>query len=280
MGDVLSTVKGSLAALLQEESWVYDPSRGVGYRATYRGASQAQMRDLAQTYVNAGISCVLTYNQGDTATLEIDNTTNSGSGAGDGLASTVDTWQIVGNDLSMDALSHPALFNGIAAAYPSAPLSSIYGVINQMRAYLYDKVPEATAFGDSGLLNGAPDICKRFYRLVIVGQDEYRRAQYVLRHTTNAPNRYSVNVADFGVEQIYSTAELLTECQDGALWYYPMPGRLAYKISAIPVPTAQTNYLWGWLKSPSTEITAANNRIEITTEFTLEQWSTDFYTPY
>lgn len=275
MGDVLSSIRGTLDALLQDESWVYDPSRGVGYRATYRGAGRTQMRDLAQAYVNAGISCVLTYNQGDTATLEIDNTTNSGSGTGDGLASTVDTWQIVGNDLSMDALQHPALINALTAGG-----FSVGDVIADMRAYLNDSTKESTAFGVSGNLYGAPDIVRRFYRLCLKGSDEYRRAQYVLRHTTNAPNRYSVNVADFGIEQIYSTAELLTECQDSALWYYPMPGRLAYKISAIPVPSAQTNYLWGWLKSPSTEITAANNRIEITTEFTLEQWSTDFYTPY
>lgn len=275
MPDVISTIRGTLQPQLQSETWGFDPTRGVTYRCEYKGASQALMRTLAQNYVAQGIGVTLTYNQGDTATLEIDNSTPGGGG--DGISDTIDTWQIVGNDMSYDLLMHPALINALAAVTPAIVVDD---VIAAMRSNLHADTKETNAFSSGGDLYGAPEIVRRFYRLAIRGSDEYRRAQYVLRHTTNAPNRYAVNVADFGIEQIYTTAELLTECQDSALWAYPMPGRLAYKINAIVAPEPRDNYLWGWLKSPSTETTAANNRIDIVTEYTLELWSTDVYAPF
>src|SRR5690606_6075756 len=106
---------------------------------------------------------------------------------------------------------------------------------------------------------------------------EYASYNYVLRHTTNVSNRWNVNIADINVNRLYTTAQLLSEAQNAGLWNYPLPPRLAYKINAIAVPTVQSGYLWSWLKSASSEASAANNRVNIVTEYALDQWSTDLY---
>jgi hypothetical protein len=51
-----------------------------------------------------------------------------------------------------------------------------------------------------------------------------------------------------------------------------MPGRMVYKLQNLVAPTAKTDYIWGWRKLPSTETTTSGNRVEITTEYWLEQW--------
>ena len=56
-----------------------------------------------------------------------------------------------------------------------------------------------------------------------------------------------------------------------------MPARLVYKIQNLPSPVTVSGYLWGWRKLPSTETSAAGNRVEITTEYILDQWSTVLY---
>jgi len=261
------TIKGSLIPFLQSQSWDFDPQRGYIHRMEFRGASQDQMLFLQQDFVKNGISCRLVYQQGDTATLEVDDSTQ---------ANLIDVWELVGNEESRDGLSHPTVLGII-------PLSITEATIGQMRSDL--EANETTASVYNALLAASypADLAAtlaRFYSLQQRGSGEYRRQQYVLRHTTNTPNRWNSNVSDVGVDAIYTTAQLISEISNGALWVFPCPGRLQYKISNIPVPSAQAGYLWGWLKGASTETTGANNRVNICTEYSLEQWSTDYYVPY
>ncbi len=137
------------------------------------------------------------------------------------------------------------------------------------------KILSGPAF--SGVTAENKTILGRFLGLNFRGSTDYQRQQYVLRHTTNVSNRWQTNVSDFNVDYIYSTGSLLSECQNTGLWILPLPARLAFKIGQIPVPQFRDNYFWGWKKGASTETTAANNRIDISTEFVLEQWSVDYY---
>lgn len=277
----ISTLRGTLLALVQNETWDFDPARGYIYRTDYVGAGQAQMQALQYDYVRAGVACRLTFHRGDSCSLEVEDATQ---------AYTIDTWQIVGNDENRDGLSHPVLASTLAAASLDADK-----IINQMRAHLKNDDDPTALFAAGGDFYGAPPIVKAFYSLQLRGSEEYRHSQYVLRHTTNAPNRYTANISDVGVEMVYSTSKLLTECQNSGLWIFPLPARLAYKIGQIVLPppfgvlppnASAAGYTFGWLKSPSTETTAANNRIDITTEYTLELWSSNdnsgygYYTPY
>ena len=259
-------IRGNILAQLQSEQFLWDSSRGFVHRSNYHGVSQDNMRILQDGYIAAGIASVLDYTQDGCARLDVEDSTQS---------YLIDTWQILGNEEGRDGLNHPGLTLALTAASLNAPK-----IIAAARQHLENNDDPTTLFGTGGDFYGSPAILRRFYELQVRGSTEYRHGQYVLRHTTNAPNRYSANISDFGVDQIYTPAELISECSDGGAWVYPLPSRLAYKISNIAVPTYQANYLWGWLKGASTETTAANNRIEISTEFICEQWSTDYNYPY
>jgi hypothetical protein len=260
----LSTIfRGTRLPQPQSEEFDFDPTRGFLHRLHFRGASWNNMTALQQDFVRAGISCRLVANQGDTATLEVFDSTQQ---------YTIDSWEIVVNEEGRDGLSHPGLINALTTASLDADK-----IIASARQHLQDNDDPKALFEPGGDFDGAPAILKRFYSLQVRGSTEYRRAQYCLRHRTNAPNRWAANIADYGIDDIYTYAQLLAEVQNSGLWVFPLPSRLAYKIGRIPVPTFQPNYLWGWLKSASTETAAPNNRIEITTEYVLEQWSTDYY---
>lgn len=260
----IPTINGSLLPYLQWSERDFDPQRGFIYRYFFKGASQFLMQGLQADYVRNGIACRIHYEK-DTATLDVEDSTQ---------ANPIDIWQIIGNEEQRDALSHPELLDILTDDQISdvrnelgfVPATTPNDLLNMLVATGLDATDAATV--------------ARFYALQRRGQTDYRRQQYVLRHTTNAPSGYAVNVADVGVDHIYTVAQLLTEVQNSNLWVVPLPNRLAFKISNIPVPIAQPNYLWGWLKGASTETSAANNRIEIQTEYVLEQWSTDYYQPF
>lgn len=261
-----ATVRGNNLPQLQQEIWDFDPIRGYIHYQTWRGASQAWMLAQQQGYVRSGIACRLIYHQGDTATLEIDDSSQT---------YVIDSWEMVGNDEARDGLSHPSLILGLVAASEDPEK-----VISVMRKNLAEETDPTVLFGTGGDLNGKPTICQEFYRLQMRGSTEYRRAQYVLRHKTNAPNVASPNIADFNVDAVYSPSSFLTEIASALLWAFPCPSYLLYRAAHIPAPAAIANYNWGWLKSNSTTINAPHNRIEICQEYVLEQWSSDYYPVY
>ena len=123
----------------------------------------------------------------------------------------------------------------------------------------------------------------QLYNEMMKMQDAWGPFTYVLRHTSNTNAQSTYNVADNNVNQIYTTAQLLSEVQSGLLWTYPIPSRLVTKILNIPVQYAETNeaayYLWGWKKSASREQINAQFRVDIVTEYVLALWSTIRYAP-
>lgn len=259
------TQRGTLFPYQQTYTEDFDPTRGIIYKYDFTGFGQTQIRAFQQDFIRAGIACRLTFHNTGRNTLDVDDSTQQ---------FTLDTWEIVGNEEHVDGLSHPI----ITAIMPDA-------LIAQLRSDLDDNTSPSdlnAALIQGGISAENAAIVTQFYSLQQRGSTEYRRGQYVLRHTTNAPNRWQMNISDVGVDQIYSMAQLLIEAQSTALWAFPLPARLVYKLNLLPPPQFQTNYLWGWLKSASTETTSANNRINITTEYTLEQWSVQpagYYAP-
>lgn len=242
-----------------QEVWDFDVNGGLVKKLIYKGYSQPQMVAMQQDYIASGIACRLSFFEGN-STFEVQDSASQ--------QFTIDTWQIVGNDISVDIFSNPKINGQVTDAQMAL-----------IRQFLADDSKPADAFADPGLTSLSA-IVKRYYSLYQRGSTDYRRGQYVLRHTTNAPSRWGVNVSDIGVDKIYDTGELLSEVQNSGSWFYPLPGRLGFKIANIPSPIARADHQWGWLKGASTETTAANNRIDIQTEYTLEQWSTDLYDQY
>jgi len=103
------------------------------------------------------------------------------------------------------------------------------------------------------------------------GRTNFAHGKYVLKHTTIAPQTYASNVTDFNVEKIYSIPQLLSEAENSTLWILPLPGYLAYKILAYPVPVNMPPlYQWGALKMRGNAVVAAKGRIEISQEYLID----------
>jgi hypothetical protein len=253
-------INGSLLPFLQRYSIDFDPQRGFVYLYEYKGAQQTALEAQQMAYARSSIASRLTYNQGGVSVLEVTDSTHQ---------YVLDVWQLIGNDESRDALSHPTM------AQLATDLQ-----IAVIRQHLQNYDSATDAFQDSQLANLAGTAAQRFYVLQERGQTDYRKGQYVLRHTTNAPGVWGQNISDFGVEQIYTPSQLLSECSDSGLWINPLSERLQFKIANIPYPAYQPYFQFGWLKGQSTETTTAFNRVDITQEYVLEQWSTDYYAPY
>lgn len=252
--------RGDLQPFLQSETWDYSPTTGYLYHAEYKGASQDLMLSLQQDYVRGKIPCRLTNHQGGACTIEVEDPTQQ---------FTLDTWQTVGNEENISLLSHPLIVAMDLNQHDQIKLARAFQDQDQEWDDVFSQMDEIDPTVDATL--------SVFYSQQLRGSTEFRRAQYVLRHTTNAPNVSADNVADVGVNQIYTMAQFLSEIQDTGLWTVPCPPNLVYAFGAIPVPPPQENYLWGWLKSSPTRTLAANNRIDISTDYTLYQWSMASY---
>lgn len=255
-------IRGSLAAFLQDYTRRFDPTSGWIYEFNYEGVSEPEMEALQNFYVQGGCTCVLHYRRG-ISTLFVEDATQQ---------FTLDNWEVVGNEESRDVLSHPF----VVRIATNDQISNIRKAVDEFS--VSDTI--APIFTNSifdSLSAGNKTFLGRIVGLMLRGTTDYRRGLYVLRHTTNAPSRWQSNISDFGVDSIYTTSQLLSEVQNSGLWINPMPGRLVYKIGVIPVPTFIPFYQWGWLKCGATETTSANNRITISTDYILEQWTTDLY---
>ena len=275
MGDVIpgfgpSTIlKGFPYPNCIKQSVKFNPTTGYIGEYEFDGASQKAMLVLFNKYVASGCSPEITYAD-DVATMHVEDPT---------FEFVLDTWEIAGNAISMDGLSNPNL----ASVLGSQP--------NDYYAYLRQQLENDGKPSEVGgyfsktlhFSDPATATVQQFYQLQQAGSAEFESNNYVLRHSTNVSNQYQTNVADFGVDTIYSPAQLLTEASDSALWLLPLPPRLIYKLAVIPVPAPQANYLWGWLKSSSTENNAANNRVDIKTDYKLALWSiapNGYYNPF
>lgn len=241
-------VNGTMDPVAQPTEVVFDPVRGLQLILRWESAGD-NLAALANGYSATGVAYRMVRSS-QKSTLEA-----TAAGAQAGYAEvTTDTWEILANEIQKDLHEFPA-----AAALGIDTLNTIDdAVANRTNPGLG---------GDAGTV----------FTLLKQGTTHYALGQYVLRHTTNVSNTYAANISDSNIECLYTTAQLLAEVTDATLWANPMPGRMQYKIQAITAPTARSGFLWSWRKLPSTETTAAGNRVNIVTEYWLEQWSTFVY---
>ena len=254
-------VNGTFAPIRKPLKVTYDPSRGQQVIAEWESAGD-NLTGIAASYQASRIQYDLTRSGAKSTLIAV----ASGGQAGVPDVS-IDTWQVMANEIQKDLREHPA-FQAMEASYPG----TIGYVVRDVALYNQGQAPGSPAPDPT-----VYDTYSQMFQLLIRGVTHYALGQYVLRHTTNVSNVYQANVSDLNVWRVYTTAQLLIETGSTKGWVYPLPGRLSAKLQAIPAPAAQTGYVWGWLKKPSTESTTASNRIEISTEYWLEQWASILY---
>lgn len=254
------TLRGTLQPQVERQRFRFDPTRGIVAETNYTGIGLAEMESLANQYAFNGVAYDLVIEKGVARLVANDAT----------LDNPIDNWEILGNAERKDLFQNPLWGNLIS--------DDQLALIQQ---HLENNDKPSVAFADSGLTSLAGGVVQRAYARYQAGNQEFENdaygGGYVLKHTTNVPNRWTRNIADTNVGRIYSTSQLLTEVNSAILWTFPIPNRLYYKINNIPVPTLREYFQWGWKKSRSDEDTTANNRVNITTHYVLELWSMDDY---
>lgn len=265
------------------EQWIesdFSQAHGFIVKQAFHGVSIAQMQALQQDYVRAGISCSFRIEKG-LCILTIEDSTQQFS---------LDTWQLVGSEDSISGLSHPILLNLISDNAVAWIISCISNP-NQLEAstsgpttqnQIIDQIiAQNTELNDLSSAN--QEIVFDFIGDQMRGQTDFRQSQYVLRHSSNVPNNWVIAAGLFqaNVNCIYTAGLLGAEISNTA-WSPPCPN-LIYQVAVnIPNPYPATNadtagYLWGWLKSTPTYTLAANNRIDISNDYTLALWNADYY---
>jgi hypothetical protein len=270
--------KGDIYPQLRLQTAKFDPLRGYVYEYEWAGANQTLMLPVFQDIINAGMAGTCTFTD-DKAVLHVTDSTSE---------YTIDSWEIHANQEIRDLFSHPAIVqavnNVVGGQQPSTDVFTALRNAIQNENTIAQLQSNATLTAVLADPTASPLIYD-FYNAYRQGTTGYRRQQYVLKHKTNVSNRWQVNVADIGIDQIYTPAQLFTEVTNPASWIFPLPGRLQFKLAAIPVPVESSfqsayGYLWGWLKSGSTEITEALNRVNIETDYSLDLWDTNIYPAY
>jgi hypothetical protein len=258
--------RGNSSPWLQSFSGKYSPTTGWSFNQKFAGLSYGQMQNLAYLYSQSGCSYTLTYDQGK-ATLETED--NRGN-------VTIDTWEIGINRTNRGVLQNPLNYAGVLAEN-SGDVTATQADFDTIASFVRGEITRDVA--DSGTGNVPGDYIDRLLNRIQNGQDSYLFDQYCLRHTTNASNRGFYNVADTNVNYIYTYANFLNEITNSGYWIFPCPneilGALSVIFSDLELPLA--NFMKGALKGGTPRGTAANNRINLTTEYAIDVWTTDEY---
>jgi len=254
-------IAGTLNPVQKAPVEEFDPQRGFAVRQEYESAGDGLVNTAATL---AAQRMSYSFTRSNAVSRIIARTSGGVAGTSD---YEIDDWQVLANEIERDVKTHPTFL-----AMEEAYAGTIGYVVRDVDLYNQGEAAGSPA-PDAG---AAADAAKLFH-LLVRGTTHYADTQYVIRHTTNVARDYSQNISDLNVNRIYTTAQLIAECANASSWLYPMPARLVYKITQLPAPASRLKYLWGWRKLASTETTTANGRIEITTEYWLEQWSTVLY---
>lgn len=295
----IPTQRGNDGPQLQYETYTYDWHRGGTYSQEWRGLNSSKM--IAKWLGNVYKAQRATMKIGQSmAELQLEwSGDTTGSGASNSLAVTIDRWEVPEPTTSKDVFTHPyflAIWSAQGASYgqmmnivctirrygessksAGQSLANENDMLNTLSSYM-------ASIGLSMPVNNEPWLY--YYRLYVNGQDHYQTSLYALKHTTNVPNYWDLNVSDIFPNCIYSNPRFLAEVTDPTAWLLPLPGRLQYKlalaysnlIAVSPVPGNITGqFQVGWLKSASSEATTGRGRIEIQTNYVLDQWSNTLY---
>lgn len=295
------TQRGFSTTFCQKQTGRWSPTNGWTFDQEFRGLNFFNAQGLANVYGAAGIEYELTLQNGLVSLKTTDTTGNI----------TIDVWEVSANRVTTNWLKNPQLLNLlyiVAAAYTSNMNQAVLdwnvarfcgkmaaGIQNNTSPFDLVKpatVADATGvFSSQNFFDGSfsfgsidPSIYLpifRFYQRALAGQDVFFSDDYTLRHTTSASNRGYFNVADTNVNSIYTQSQLYSEITNSGFWIFSCPPEILGDLNTIfdGLPATPANYVPGALKGGSSRGTAANNRVNITTEYMISNISPDVY-PY
>lgn len=291
----LPTLRGNDEPLLQKRDWQNEWTRGTTYGEDWKGINPAKMFAKWNGLVYTAQRMQMSVERG-IASLRVEWSGSGGGAVGSGgnnnsIEVTIDRWECPEPTILVHVFEHPTFLAAMDVALAAWGFSVNDSERAQTIAGWIASANSGRQFTEFVKGTGWPafvashpteaSYMARMYQKAAIGQ-QWQTSLYSCRHTTNAPSFWGLNVADLNVNSIYSPAQFMSEATNASSWIYPLPGRLQYKLAAAAsaytaLTPARSNYQIGWLKAASAESTAPRGRIEISTNYVLNQWSTDLY---
>lgn len=254
-------INGTLSKVRKSVKTRFDRSNGLVTQVEWASAGD-NLGGYARALRNLGIQ----YEH--TATGAVSTLIETADGATAGVQDVVtDRWEVLSNENMLDLKEH--------SKWPTLTDQTQYLILKDVQRHANGKKP-TFEFLTTEPTDDGKALATAFYDLMIRGVTHFPVYNWVLRHTTNAPQDFEENIADSGVGTVYTTSQLVDEITNSSFWFFPCPPRLRRKIENITIP-AQAGFTAGWLKKPSNESTGANSRIEISTEYVFAGWSNLIY---
>lgn len=244
-------IVGSLAPIQKPPSIQFDPTRGLIINNEYESAGNGLV-GLANTFYAGKVAFTL---KPSTHKSHLSATITSGQAGFPELVQ--DHWQLLANEVQKDLREHPAVL-ALEASSPGI-LALILKAVDD-----FNNGKTTTPSFPDGEANTVFDLMKK-------GQTHFAVGQYVLRWTTNVSFNSTVYRGEGNREMLYSTSQVISESLP--------PTAITSAMTSISAPTFVSGYFWSWRRLPSTRTTVAQNRVEVSTEYWLDQWSTYIYSP-
>lgn len=236
-------INGTLQPIRQRVRFSYDPSQGLTTTTEYESAGD-NCGGLAASLQRAGVAYDLTSSP-VRSRLVATQSRNSFI-----EETAVERWELLSNQQQFDVRSHP----------------NVVALGTDLIKRVKKDAEKSTAIDPNiyGNVNAA-----RLYRLLVHGDTTYLVPQWVLRYTANISNSYQfLTEANSGFGTIYSNAQAAAAVP---------AGRMRSTIQSITAPAADSDLYWGWLKLNVSEVQTARNRIDVSAEYWLAQWSVLLY---
>lgn len=255
-------VKGQRGAVLQPVSHTWTPDRGFEYLPSYEGDINSVL-NVAYNLRRNKIAYTLR-NEGATGRVDINqNTPETGT-----AERPVGSWSLVGNQSTKDIFEHPR-FKALSDDAKKILKFLRNGDFDDDPLFSDRSASDQATLGTFGAL---------FYDLVFNQQFSYAIAQYVLKHNYTTSLAYSSALSAGNILSLYSKSQLIAECTNPNIVFDdPLPLMIEAEINNISEPASQNGYTWAWLKQPPTVSYEADDRISVSVEYWLEQWSDVLY---
>ncbi len=275
-------VRGNPGPIPQGFSYEYDPRDGIKTQKPLSGTLEAMLGYSAQLQT-ARVPHSFQYNN-ETASAEIVITSGQLNDSDAEEEKPIDDWEVQGTEVSLDLFEHPKaqLLRKKVSDYPGLIKADVKAYNEGETVAPYSESRPILPGVPQGEVAGLNLIAQQLFDRLILGGTHYRREQYILSHTQVISTAYKKNIVDTNVLKILSpgaNGQLRQEITHATLTT-KCPDRLIAKIEAAETSQAPSaanysavNYFFGWLKSPSPERLIAGNKIQITTNYTLELWS-------
>lgn len=273
------TIKGATGPTREPVSYTFDPREGYQSEISYNGTNAA-MQGLSAQFAASLIRHSYKELGDGFARVTIEA---PGAGTGGGSVSdetVVDVWEMPSGEIDRDIFEHPDVIDGVTddlkvlinAAYDEfrnpTKKSSWFRSADGTITYNF-VLP--TAIENDETANAVFNLKKR-------GLNQFSQNRRILRHRRIIANNFSGDLSYANEGKLYTTEQLLEECGG---FTFPIPTRFVNKIELVSEAeqpeTAHEGFLWSWRKLQSDERTAANNKVEVVTEYHLDEWSTLLY---